>query len=260
MNSKLTAIVSLDYNSPRLEFDVTCDWQEFGKPGYGIPQLNFHMPLAYKCKNYRYDIPFGTIDREDRNMDLPASSWIAGMPVEEDRKGIMLITDTKYGFRGTGDALAVSLIRGSYDPDPYPEVGINKFKFAVCPVYFKNNKDLIAQAYEFNHRFSVVSTSAHEGVLPAMGSFFTLKEGDVAISGIKIAEDSEGNSNKLIVRVYETEGNITRVSMGLFKKASKAYFVDINEEKIVSEGISIDGKTIELTVSPYSIANVCIEF
>ncbi|MGI5851500.1 MAG: alpha-mannosidase [Caldicoprobacterales bacterium] len=260
MNSKLTAIVSLDYNSPRLEFDVTCDWQEFGKPGYGIPQLNFHMPLAYKCKNYRYDIPFGTIDREDRNMDLPASSWIAGMPVEEDRKGIMLITDTKYGFRGTGDALAVSLIRGSYDPDPYPEVGINKFKFAVCPVYFKNNKDLIAQAYEFNHRFSVVSTSAHEGVLPAMGSFFTLKEGDVAISGIKIAEDSEGNSNKLIVRVYETEGDSTKVSMGLFKEPSKAYFVDINEEKIVSEGISIDGKTIELTVSPYSIANVCIEF
>ena len=48
--------------------------------------------------------------------------------------------------------------------------------------------------------------------------------------------------------------------MGLFKEPSKAYFVDINEEKIVSEGISIDGKTIELTVSPYSIANVCIEF
>ena len=63
-----------------------------------------------------------------------------------------------------------------------------------------------------------------------------------------------------IVRVYETEGDSTKVSMGLFKEPSKAYFVDINEEKIVSEGISIDGKTIELTVSPYSIANVCIEF
>ncbi len=48
--------------------------------------------------------------------------------------------------------------------------------------------------------------------------------------------------------------------MGLFKEPSKAYFVDINEEKIVSEGISIDGKTIDFTVSPYSIANVCIEF
>ena len=50
-----------------------------------------------------------------------------------------------------------------------------------------------------------------------MGSF-TLEEGDVAHIGNKNSRRLEGNSNKLIVRVYETEGDSTKVSMGLFKE------------------------------------------
>ncbi len=259
MNSKLTAVISLDNNSPMLNFDVTCDWREIGKQNYGIPQLNFYMPVAYKCKSYRYDIPFGTIEREDMDMDVPANSWAAGIPLDESKKGIMLITDTKYGFRGTDDALAITLIRSSFDPDPYPEIGIHNFKFAICPITFDSNKGLIAKAYDYNHGFSVVSTPIHEGELPTARSFFTLEKGDVAISGIKIAENSEDDRDKLIIRVYETEGNSTKASIRLFKEPSKVYYTDINEDKIVSHGIDMIGNTIEFTVSPYSIANICIE-
>lgn len=260
MSSKLTAIISLDCNSPILNYEVTCDWREIGERNYGIPQLNFYMPVSYKCKNYRYDIPFGTIEREDMDMDVPANSWAAAIPFDENKKGIMLITDTKYGFRGTDNSLAITLIRSSFDPDPYPEIGIHKFKFAICPVSFYNNKDLISKAYDYNHGFNVVSTSVHEGELSTAGSFLTLEKGDVAVSGIKMPESLEGDKDRLIIRVYETEGNSTRASIRLFKKPSKAYYTDINENKIDSNHINIDDKTIEFMVSPYSIANICVEF
>ena len=260
MSSKLTAIISLDCNSPILNYEVTCDWREIGERNYGIPQLNFYMPVSYKCKNYRYDIPFGTIEREDMDMDVPANSWAAAIPFDENKKGIMLITDTKYGFRGTDNSLAITLIRSSFDPDPYPEIGIHKFKFAICPVSFYNNKDLISKAYDYNHGFNVVSTSVHEGELSTAGSFLTLEKGDVAVSGIKMPESLEGDKDRLIIRVYETEGNSTRASIRLFKEPSKAYYADINENKIGSNHINIDGKTIEFMVSPYSIANICVEF
>ena len=260
MDSKLTAIISLDCNSPILNYEVTCEWREIGEKNYGIPQLNFYMPVAYKCKNYRYDIPFGTIDREDMDGDVPANSWAAALPLDQNKKGIMLVTDSKYGFRGTQDALAITLIRSSFDPDPYPEIGIHKFKFGVCPVTFDNNKDLIAKAYDYNHEFSVVSTSIHEGVLSTAGSFLTLEKGDVVISGIKMTESSEDGRDKLIIRVYETEGNSTKAVIRLFKEASKAYYTDINENKTDLSGVVLDGKTIEFTVSPYSIANICVEF
>jgi len=260
MSSKLTAIISLDCNSPILNYEVTCDWREIGERNYGIPQLNFYMPVSYKCKNYRYDIPFGTIEREDMDMDVPANSWAAAIPFDENKKGIMLITDTKYGFRGTDNSLAITLIRSSFDPDPYPEIGIHKFKFAICPVSFYNNKDLISKAYDYNHGFNVVSTSVHEGELSTAGSFLTLEKGDVAVSGIKMPESLGGNKDRLIIRVYETEGNSTRASIRLFKEPSKAYYADINENKIGSNHINIDGKTIEFMVSPYSIANICVEF
>ena len=258
-NSRLNAIISLDYNSPNLNFDVTCDWHEVGDSSRGIPQLNFYMPLGYECKGYKYDIPFGTIERDSMDRDVPANSWAAGIPADTDKKGIMLVTDTKYGFRCIDDSISITLIRSSIDPDPYPEFGIHKFRFALCPVMLSSNKELIQRSYDYNHRFSVVSTDAHEGKLPASNSFISLEKGNIAISGIKMPEECAGG-NKLVIRVYETEGSKTNASVRLFKKPVKAYFIDINEEKIESGNINTDGETISFDVSPYSIASICVEF
>ncbi len=83
--STLKVTVYLDYNSSRLNFIVECDWQEKAQIGKCIPQLNFHMPVGYACKAYKYDIPFGTIIRDGLEMDVPANSWAQGIP-EGDTK------------------------------------------------------------------------------------------------------------------------------------------------------------------------------
>lgn len=266
--SKLSVVVSLDYNSKGLNYSAECDWQERGMPRKYVPQLNFHLPLNYKCKTYRCDIPFSTIDRGERDMDVPGNSWMAGIP-EEGNGAVMLITDTKYGFRGFKDSLAVSLIRSSFSPDPYPEFGIHKFNLAIEVVEEATNVELIRKAYDYNHPIRFISGRVHEGSLPPEKGFISVESGNINISSVKVPENQllDNSPNKqIIMRVYEADGEDTRAVIKFDKMVSKAWVVDINERPITDERISngckisLDCTTLEFNVEAYSIKNICVEF
>ncbi len=260
-NSNLKVIVSLDYNSPVLRYDVQCDWHEVGKPDVKeVPQLSFYMPLGYECAYYKYDIPFGVIKREGMERDVPANSWAVGVRKQPDGKSVMLVTDSKYGFRCVDDSMSITLIRSSYDPDPYPEFGIHNFSFAVCLVDNASNKELIQKAYNFNHPLSVISSSVHQGSVPASGSFMSLEEGDVVLSAVKMAEDQE-RTRRVVIRAYEAEGKAAKAIFRLWKAPARAYYVDLNECRIDGNlSISVDGPYVSFEVQPYSVASICVEF
>lgn len=260
-SSTVKATVSLDRNSPLLHYDIECDWHEIGKQGQSIPQLNFHWPLAYEAAAYNYDVPFGTVRRKPLDMDVPGNSWALGMRQEEGKPSVMVVTSNKYGFRGTDDALSVSLIRSSFDPDPYPELGNHhKISLAVCVTDSSaSNREMAETAYRFNHPFNVLSGTAHAGTRDKAGSFLKLTAGSVVLSAVKMPEDVEGN--RWIVRVYETEGRSTTAKLQLFKPVTGAYFVDANERKS-STGLDVqtDADTVSFEVAAYSAASVCLIF
>lgn len=258
--SSLDVMISLDKNSSRLDFNVECDWQERAVKGSSVPQLNFYAPFEYICSSYKYDIPFGTIQRESLNNDVPANSWGLGVPGKKVGSALMLISNSKYGFRGTEDSLSLNLLRSSYDPDPYPENGVHKFRFAVDIVQnHMDNKILIDKAYDFCHPVSFISGRKHDGSLPLEGSFLKLIKGTVAVSTVKLPEDC--NSNKqMLIRLYETSGENTKTAFKLPHNVSKAWFTDINENELSDGGIiDISGDYIEFEVHANSIVNVIIE-
>lgn len=261
-DSSLAVVVSLDQNGSGLDFNVDCDWQERAAKGKLIPQLNFYLPLAYKCSAYKYDIPFGTITREPLDMDVPAGSWALGMPDSSAGSALMLVSGTKYGFRCVDDSIALTLIRSSYDPDPYPENGMHRFGFAVkiaddCG----DNAALIEKAYNYNHPVSFVSGRKQDGKLSADGSFMKLESGTVAVSAVKMAEEQEaGETCRLIVRVYETAGTDTHAVLKLPREISGAWFVDINETRLDGAGtIVLQGDTAGFDVDASSMVSLCIE-
>lgn len=258
-SSTLKVTVSLDRDSAALKYNVECDWHEIGKPGDRVPQLGFYMPLPYKSAGYKYDVPFGVIERQGMDMDVPGNSFTVGVNSDIGAKSIMLITDSKYGFRGNDDAMSITLIRSSVDPDPYPEFGVHKFNFAVCLVSAQSNKALIDKAYAFNHPLSFVSDIAHKGWLPLAKSFIALQSGNVAVSGIKMPE--KDGSDKLIVRVYETEGTQTTAKLQFFRNVAKAVIVDINEKPIAeTSAVTVNGRDVLFEVAPYSVVSICMEF
>ncbi|MDQ8734718.1 glycoside hydrolase family 38 C-terminal domain-containing protein [Paenibacillus sp. LHD-38] len=257
-NSSLRVTISLDRGNSRLDYQVECDWHEYGRKDEFTPQLQFIVPLGYECETYKYDTAFGTVARKPMDIDVPANSWAVGMP-QGKGKGIMMVTDSKYGFRGVDQSLSVTLLRGSYAPDPHPDTGTHTFRLAICLTDCDNNVSLIEESYRYQHPLSHVSVRASKGAWPTKQSFFHMEEGTAAISAIKVPE--EGNAApRWIIRAYETEGQSTVAKLDLYRNVKKAYWVDTLERNTGDEDIQIDGTSIRFPARAYCVVNLCIEF
>ncbi|MGN1074788.1 MAG: glycoside hydrolase family 38 C-terminal domain-containing protein, partial [Eubacteriales bacterium] len=174
----LTVRVTLDPGARTLRFELTADWFERGSRA-GIPQLRFAVPYAGDpARKIVYDIPYGTIERAPLRHDVPALSF-AAVP-----EGIFAASDTKYGFRGADGVLSVNLLRASYDPDPYPELGRHHCTLFVGAA----DGDPIRTVSLLTHPLHAVSVPAHAGTLPADGSLLCA-EGGARIYAVKPAEE-----------------------------------------------------------------------
>jgi alpha-mannosidase len=257
-SSKLTAVVSLDTASSVLRWSVECEWLEIGRKGVGVPQLNFHLPLAFECRTYRYDVPFGTLDRAPVDQDLPASSWAAAVSKKAGHRSIMLVAGQKHGFRCVDDSLSLTLIRSSYDPDPFPELGVHRFDFAVLLGGGSSPSGLIRAAAEYNHGFSVVSAAPHPGTLPKACGFAELETGSVVLAAMKMSEDG---GRRMILRLHEADGKEATAVLRFFEPPAAAWLADLNERRLEGgPSVRIDGPAVSVAVAPHSLATLVVEF
>ncbi|MGI6201926.1 MAG: alpha-mannosidase [Eubacteriales bacterium] len=247
-SSVLDVTISLPENSRTLEFDVRVDWHEIGRPETGIPQLNFYVPVKYAAEKYRYDIPFGMVDRSEMPHDVPANSFM--QIYRSEGPVVSIVTDSKYGFRGNDNAGAVTLIRSSYDPDPYPELGKHHMKLGVMVTSPDCAKK---HAHLFCHPVAFASATKHGGTLPLEGRAFEL-DGNVMVSAVKTAE--EGG---LILRVSDWHGEKQHVSIKFAKTPVSAALVDITERHKLGD-VNIAGNTVSFDVDAYSIATLHVKF
>ncbi|MFD0717593.1 alpha-mannosidase [Paenibacillus sp. GCM10027626] len=256
--SVMKVTVSLDQNSSMLIYDVACDWQEAGKKGDHVPQLNFEWPLAYTCLQYRYDVPFGTVVRGSLGHDVPANSWALAQR-RDSGPMIQIIAQGKHGFRGADDALALTLIRSSIDPDRYPEIGDHhKFRIGVAVVGRDVAGDAIALAHRFHYPFSVLPGAVRKGSRPLRDSFAELLEGTVSFSALKAPEEG---ANGWILRLYETEGQDSKVRIRVALPVRNACFVDALEREATGGCvISVADRIVSFDMQPYSITTIRLTF
>ncbi|MBE6703581.1 MAG: alpha-mannosidase, partial [Ruminococcaceae bacterium] len=251
--SKLSARVLVDAGSPMVQFDVTVDFHELGNKEKGIPQLNFALPLAYESEQCRFDVPFGTLDRAPLDYDVPASSF--AVPLAKDgTPSLMLVSDSKYGFRYTGDAVTLSLIRASYNPDPYPEYGLHHFRLGVGVCADTEAAALYRVASGFVHPISYCTADLHErgGELPLEHRFLTVK-GKIRITALKTAENGED----VVVRFHNNGDTATPFALSLASKPIAAFATDINEK--VLEPLPVQGNAVVGECPPFAIRTVLIK-
>jgi len=268
--SHLRVEVSLDQGRAALDYEVRCDWQEIGDAAQGVPQLSFYWPLVGERDRFVYDVPAGTVVRPPMDDDVPATSWAYAAPARSGAAeasplpGIQLITRHKYGFRAAADALSLSLIRGSFDPDPYPETGDHHHtRFSVAVTEDSGRAGLIERAFRFSHPLSVLPGYIHAGTRPARGSYIELLQGSAVLSAVKLPED--GGQRSWLLRVYEAAGQQTAVKLALPLAIYDARLTDSMEAELPADAsgqaaVSFEGRVLQLDLEPHALRTVRIDF
>jgi len=89
--------------------------------------------------------------------------------------------------------------------------------------------------------------------------FISIEEGSCVVATIKMLENDM--NDKLLIRLYETDGSKTKVTVKFYKNPKSAYFVDINENKIFdTKSICIKGERVGFDVVPFNIYGLAIKF
>ncbi len=252
--SELTVTLSLNRGERQLRLDIAVKWQEIGSAKTGVPQLNLLLPIPYACPYFQYDIPMGTINREPHHFDVPASSY--AFAANPSGRSLMLVSDSKYGFRGSEDGLAITLIRSSFDPDPWPEVGAHQIRLAIALTDGGRDAEQLARA--FCHPFSTVAMRKPQtGCLPLHQSLCSLIDGETYLSAVKLAEDG----NALTVRLYSLNEKTVRTTLRFWQKPQKAVLTDLMEQPVEgADPVLIQDNDVVFSVKPFGLQTVKITF
>ena len=224
LHSRLEVDIYLDKDSDHLRFETRVDWHETGTPDKGIPQLRFVLPHRCATERYTYLAPGGAINRKITDHDVPSLGLICADFAKEER-GLSLLADCKYGFRGQAGLMTVTLLRGAYDPDPCPDQGIHHMTMAVA-VGSAEPKELKKRSMLFSHKLLSCSTDPANG---QMGASLLSVEGG-SLEAVKRAEDGQG----IILRVvnYEARRQTAVVTFG--EEVVSASLTDLMEHQLES--------------------------
>ena len=254
--------ISLAAGSREIGFDLDVNWLERGDPETGVPALRASFPLGIEDGKANFEIACGHIERDTDGGESPALNWVdlSGIGYDGDvTMGATLLNDCKYGHQVFEDAIRLTLLRSSYDPDPLPEIGRHNIRFALVPhVGAFDAGEATRAGYAFNHPVITVGTTVHEGELPAESALVEVLTPGVMLSGIKRAEDS----GALVIRVYEFGGRDAeaqvRVSSLLAEADSAATSADILERPGEDNTASMAGDVVTVKVKAYGVATVVV--
>jgi len=252
----------LDYQKPYLELQVDMDWKEIGSEITGTPMLRIMFPFPFDHTIASYEIPYGSIERDQRQgEEVVALRWanINGMLTDSQQPaGCLLLNDCKYGHSLDNNVMKVTLIRSSFYPDPYPEMGTHTVRLALIPhLQELTTKDFMMLASEFSHSLKVINTDIHDGVLASTTKNLVGVEPDnVILTSIKKAEDDDN----LVLRLFETDGNAVTSQISLspeiFGEIAKVTEVDLLERTVSGSAKKINDHSFSVDVPAYGISSV----
>jgi alpha-mannosidase len=253
LNSDYVQRISLNYNSPRLDFDTTIDWRE------RHILLKVAFPVDVLSNVATYEIQWGNVQRAThRNtswdwarFETCAQKWV---DLSEGDYGVSLLNDCKYGHdirdhSPNGGVMRISLLRSPTEPDPEADQGEHRFAYSLLPHAGSWGETTIAQAYALNDPLIVVRPASQVSA-PEPIVLLSAEPANIVVETIKRAEDGNG----LIVRLYESQRRRGQVRLHLGFEVGSAWRTNLLEEN--QDALTPDGKTLTLSVRPYEIVTL----
>lgn len=244
--SSLTQRFILYRSRRHVRVEAEAVWNEKHK----IVKLIFPAGVSEEVNTYQ--IPFGSISKECTGEEQVSTGWfdITGRDAGGVKRGILLLSDSKYSFSAEKDMIGMTVLRsaiyadhgGTRKPDldyAYLDMGKQSFTYEVVP-HLGETRHWEADRLmaELNSEFAAVRDSYHKGRLKNEKSFCHVSCENVIISSIKKAL----MDNSVIIRAYESEGRETDVRIqfldwdfALHFSAFEIKTIKINHNNVISE-------------------------
>ena len=150
-HSSATVEFALEAGSPLLHVSMDIDWRD------EHALLKFFVPTQHLAPQARFGIPYGSVLRpqlaigphSEAMWEVPFSRWLAVFD-EQERDGLFLVTEAKYGATVRDGAIGLSLVRSprqvGYDnhrgawppalsriqaPSQHTDIGTHKIRLAI---------------------------------------------------------------------------------------------------------------------------------
>ncbi|MBM7583353.1 alpha-mannosidase [Caldicoprobacter guelmensis] len=274
-DSTFTLKISLYKSIPLIFFKTDIDWHEKHK----MIKVGFHFNGYNDFTTY--EVPYGHIVRrnpdskdaspaERAKWEVSGQKWL-DYTFTDGKYGVSLLNDSKYGFDVHGNFVRMSLLRTPSFPLPYYNISLEELEnltesvmdlgkhtinYALYPhIGDWREAGTFKKAYEFNYPLIPVFAETPEGCLPQEISFLGLCGSDsILLMTWKKSEDKKGE----ILRLLETEGKEQILEIEISDNIKEAYEVNLMEEILRSENITIDGRKLRTNIKPYEIKTIKI--
>ena len=237
---------------PRIDFDLEVHWFEQGTPETGVPLLRAVFPVAIPEARFTCHVPFAAVERPVNGQEVPAQKWI---DISDGEMGIALLNNTKYGHSFQDGELRLSLLRSSYHPDIYPNLGLFHIRYALFPHDGDWKNGVWAEGEDFNVPVMATEPPSFaldkpQARLPLEYSFITIEPSEIVLTGVKQSEAGQ----QLILRLVEVEGKETATKLVLSQKIKAVEKLDLLERPLKKGNPPrINQNTVEIKLAPYEI-------
>ena len=245
-------------NYPRIDFDLDVHWFEVGDGINAAPFLKTTFDLAIDNPDFECHVPFDVVKRPVNGQEVPAQQWV---DITDGKDGIALMNKTKFGHSFDHNQLRLSLLRATYYPDIYPNIGVIHIQYSLFPHTGDWKNGVWNEADNFN--IPVVATEPPSLALvkthasrPEEDSLLIVSPSQVVMSGIKQSEDG----GHLIIRLAEVNGKATMAIVTIpveVKEASRVNIIELPQDK--GEKPVVEGKKISILLKPHEIVTLSVK-
>ena len=256
LNSEYIQRISLNHNSPRLDFDTHIDWKD------RHTMLKVAFPVEVLAPQATYEIQWGNVQRPThRNtswdwarFETCAQKWV---DLSEGNYGVSLLNDCKYGHDIHNNVMRITLLRSPTMPDPMADFGEHDFKYSLYPHSGSWNEETQREAYLLNDPIIVYQRKderRNKSLISNLQSLVSVSSPNAIIETIKRAEDGDG----IIVRLYESQRKRGPVQCQFGRAVESAWTTNLLEDN--ESALSVDQDSVQLNLRPYQIVTLRVKF
>jgi alpha-mannosidase len=242
---------------PRIDFDLEAHWLETGDGVNPAPFLRATFDLDLENPTFANHVPFDVVERPTNGQEVPAQQWV---DLSDGESGIALLNRTKFGHSVKDGQLRLSLLRATYYPNLYPNLGINHIQYSLFPHAGDWKNGVWAEADNFNIPVyaaeppSLALANTH-ATRDAEASFMKIVPSGVVLSGMKLGEEGDN----LVIRLAEVNGEVTTATITLpvgIRQASRVNLLEFPQESPNQPVVS--GEKVSVKLNPHEIVTLSV--